>query len=186
MFSTSTSCQTFSIQLYLIRNMWSLNFVLISLLATVSAAPTSPQLTVRASTGYYSGNINQTYTNVREFLNVPFGQSTAGKNRWMPPKAVPLSSQHFNATQYPKACPQFVSAIKSIWNQEIPQYLQYWGNDNLTAGESAVFASEDCLRLAIWTPANATAGSNLPVALFWTGGGFQVGNGISNEFWESG
>jgi carboxylesterase type B len=55
--------------------------------------------------------------------------------------------------------------------------VQYWGNDNLTAGESAVFATEDCLSLAIWTPINATSSSNLPVALFWTGGGFQT-NGI--------
>lgn len=51
------------------------------------------------------------------------------------------------------------------------------GNDNLTAGESAVFASEDCLSLAVWTPANATSESNLPVAMFITGGGFQT-NGI--------
>lgn len=151
-----------------------INLTLLGLLATTTAAPTSSQLTVRASTGYYTGNINQTYTNVREFLNVPFGQSTAGKNRFMPPNPVPLSSRHFDSTQYAKACPQYVTAVKNIWNQEIPQYLQYWGNDNLTAGESAVFASEDCLSLAIWTPANATSQSNLPVALFWTGGGFQV------------
>jgi carboxylesterase type B len=88
-----------------------------------------------------------------------------------------MSDRHFDSTQYAKACPQYVSAIPSIWNQQIPQYLQYWGTPNNSAGESAIFATEDCLSLAIWTPANATADSTLPVALFWTGGGFQT-NGI--------
>lgn len=141
------------------------------------AAPTSSQLTVRASTGYYTGQINENFTNVREFLDVPYGVTTSGANRFMPPVAVPMSSKHYNSTAYPPACPQYVTAIKNIWNQQIPQYLQYWGNTNNSAGESAVFTSEDCLKLAIWTPANATSTSNLPVALFWTGGGFQT-NGI--------
>lgn len=57
------------------------------------------------------------------------------------------------------------------------RYLQYWGAANNSAGVSAPFTSEDCLKLAIWTPANATSHSNLPVALFWTGGGYQT-NGI--------
>ena len=98
----------------------------------------------------------------------------------MPPKCMPLSSKHFDSTQYAKACPQYVSGNPSIWSEQIPQYLQYWGTPNLTAGESAVFATEDCLSLAIWTPANATADSNLPVALFWTGGGFQT-NGTHTD-----
>ena len=149
----------------------------LALAAPSLAAPTLSQTTVKASTGYYSGNINATYTNVREFLNIPYGQTTAGKNRFMPPIKVPMSSNSFDATQYAKACPQYVSAVPAIWNKEVPQYLQYWGNDELDAGESAVFTSEDCLSLAIWTPANATSASGLPVAMFMTGGGFQT-NGI--------
>ncbi len=94
-----------------------------------------------------------------------------------PPKAVPLSSRHFDSTEYAKSCPQYVSKVKSIYNHDVPGYLQYWGAPNLTAGVSAPFATEDCLSLAIWTPANATSDSALPVALFWTGGGFQT-NGI--------
>lgn len=127
---------------------------------------------VRASTGYYNGKINEDYDSVREFLNVPFGVSTAGSKRFMPPEPVPLSSEQFDATEFAKACPQYVSSQPTIWNQEIPQYLQYWGAQNNSAGVSAPFTTEDCLKLAIWTPANATASSNLPVALFWTGGGY--------------
>lgn len=145
-------------------------------LGVTAPAPNSA-LTVQASTGIYTGLLNETFPNVRAFVNVPYGVSTAGSNRFMPPKPVPMSSDHFDATKYPPACPQYVTAIKNIWNQEIPQYLQYWGVSNLSAGVSAPFASEDCLKLAIWTPANATNTSSLPVAMFWTGGGFQT-NGI--------
>lgn len=137
-----------------------------------AALPSMSNQVVRASTGYYTGKINDDYDTVREFLDVPYGVSTAGSNRFMPPIPVPLSSDHFDATEFAEACPQFVSSLPAIWNQEIPQYLQYWGAENNTAGVSAPFTSEDCLKLAIWTPANATASSNLPVAMFWTGGGY--------------
>lgn len=138
---------------------------------TCSAAPSTSNTVVRASTGYYTGKINDEYDTVREFLSVPFGINTAGSNRFMPPRPVPLSSEHFETTEFAKACPQYVSSQPTIWNQEIPQYLQYWGAQNNSAGVSAPFTTEDCLKLAIWTPANATSSSNLPVALFWTGGG---------------
>ena len=158
--------------------MHSFTLALCSLLSSPCLAAPGPSVnTIRASTGYYHGKIDENYSNVREFLNVPYGVSTAGKNRFMPPIAVPLSSKHFNATQYAKACPQYVSAIPSVWSEQIPQYLHYWGTPNNTAGDSAIFATEDCLSLAIWMPSEAKPGSDLPVALFWTGGGFQS-NGI--------
>ncbi|KAK2761279.1 hypothetical protein FQN54_001801 [Arachnomyces sp. PD_36] len=142
------------------------------------AKPISSDVTVRASTGYYAGQINANYSNVREFLNVPYGQSTAGNNRFKPPVPVPMSSRHFDATEYPPLCPQYVSRLPSAWNQEIPQYLMYTGpSHNFSLGMSNPFSTEDCLSLAIWTPANATSEDRLPVALFWTGGGFQT-NGI--------
>lgn len=148
-----------------------------ALIALSTAAPTSNSTIVRASTGYYTGQINANYSNVREFLNIPYGQSTAGKNRFMPPVAVPMSSNLFDATQYCPSCPQFVSANPSIWNRQIPQYLVSNGNANHSTGASNEFTSEECLSVAIWTPANATSADQLPVAMFWTGGGFQT-NGI--------
>ena len=145
-------------------------FALSTLAALTVGAPTADPVTVRASTGIYTGLINSTFPNVRAFVSVPYGQDTSGSNRFMPPVAVPASGKHIDATEYPPACPQYVTGVKNIWNQEIPQYLQYWGVTNLSAGVSAPFATEDCLKLAIWTPANATSASKLPVAMFWTGG----------------
>jgi carboxylesterase type B len=53
--------------------------------------------------------------------------------------------------------------------------LIYDGNENTTSGLFAQESSEDCLSLAIWTPANATSASSLPVIMFMTGGGFVTG-----------
>ncbi|KAK0260806.1 hypothetical protein LTS09_004581 [Friedmanniomyces endolithicus] len=155
----------------------SLFLALAPLFAISSAAPTYSPYTVRAPTGYYIGAPDTNFSNVRAFLSVPYGQDTSGSNRWLPPQSVPLSSNAFNVTAMPPACPQYVSAVPAIWNQQIPQYLQVWGNANNSAGESAIFTTEDCLKLAIWTPHNATSSSHLPVAMFWTGGGLQT-NGV--------
>ncbi|SMQ53291.1 unnamed protein product [Zymoseptoria tritici ST99CH_3D7] len=74
---------------------------------TVAASTTNKDaLTVRTSTGIFTGQLNHTYPNVREFLSVPYGQDTAGKNRFQPPLAVPRSSEEIDATKYPPLCPQ--------------------------------------------------------------------------------
>ncbi|EGP85398.1 Carboxylesterase/lipase/ esterase [Zymoseptoria tritici IPO323] len=151
--------------------------LLVCFLGLTAAASTTNKdaLAVRTSTGIFTGQLNHTYPNVREFFSVPYGQDTAGKNRLQPPLAVPRSSEEIDATKYPPLCPQYVSSKRSIRTEEIPQFVPYSGASNLTAGISAPFASEDYLKLAIWTPANATPNSHLPVVLFWTGGGFESG-----------
>jgi carboxylesterase type B len=147
-------------------------FCAFSCLTALSAAAPgsygSKKPEVMTQTGLYVGNVNENFTDVHEFLDIPYGLSTAGRNRFMPPKAVPLSSRRHDATKYPPSCPQFVGG-KAIWTEEIPWYLAVWGNSNNSAMTAAEFASEDCLKLAVWTPANATAASSLPVAFFITG-----------------
>lgn len=139
------------------------------------ALAASDAVTVRASTGFYSGQLNSNFSTVREFLNVPYGLSTAGSRRWLPPQKVPMSSKRYDSTKLPPSCPQYVSSVKSVWNQVVPEYIIYDGSESTTAGMSAVATSEDCLSLAVWTPANATSASSLPVAMFMTGGGMVTG-----------
>lgn len=43
------------------------------------------------------------------------------------------------------------------------------------SGEVSANSAEDCLQLAIWTPATATTESKLPVIIFLTGGGYMTG-----------
>jgi carboxylesterase type B len=98
-----------------------------------------------------SGKVCGTDRNeVRAFLGIPYGESTAGKNRWMPPvKKTPWRGT-LNATRFGFACPQ-------NGDQPLPQ-------------------SEDCLSLNIWTPSNLEPTERLPVLVFLHGGAFQTGS----------
>ncbi|ETI25466.1 hypothetical protein G647_02239 [Cladophialophora carrionii CBS 160.54] len=140
-----------------------------------AACISSQSLSVTANTGIFTGLLNPTYPSVREFRNVPFAQPPVGELRWLPPQKLPASSKRYDATQYPRSCPQFVSRVKSVWSDQIPEWLIFDGGESTSAGLYAYGTSEDCLSLAIWTPANATAASKLPVIMFMTGGGMVTG-----------
>ncbi|KAF5317269.1 hypothetical protein D9611_003493 [Ephemerocybe angulata] len=87
-----------------------------------------------------------------KWLGVRYAQDTSGQNRWKPPKAVipHPGEKAFNASAYGPACLQ--------------------GREN--GGNGTEIQSEDCLRINIIAPANA---SNLPVYIYIHGGGFDSG-----------
>jgi carboxylesterase type B len=87
---------------------------------------------------------------VDAFLGIPYAETTAGKNRWMPPVKKASWSGTLPATRFGFACPQ-------NGTQPLPQ-------------------SEDCLTLNIWTPSSATNPVRLPVLVFLHGGAFQTGS----------
>ncbi|KAL4948838.1 alpha/beta-hydrolase [Aspergillus filifer] len=128
-------------------------------------------LTVTTETGTFVGLLNDTYPNVRQFLRVPFAEPPVGKLRWMPPVYPKKSDEKIDSTFYGPSCPQFVSGSASIWNQYQPSNPIINVGEPLNAGAVAWTSAEDCLSLAIWTPADANKHSKLPVALFVTGGG---------------
>lgn len=109
----------------------------------------------------------------RKSLNI--AQPPVGPKRWTPPEKLDDDSTTFDSTVYGPSCPQFVSAVPTAWNQNITGNLIRNYGQSLTAGQVAQNSAEDCLSLAIWTPANATSGSKLPVVLYWTGGGDVTG-----------
>lgn len=108
--------------------------------------------------------LNGVYT----FLGVPYGQNTAGKNRFMPPQK-----------------PEKWEGIKDTiwWGNTAPQNM-----DNRYANVHASFAdhwnyddvSEDCLKLNVWTNGIAD-GKKRPVLVWLHGGGFTNGNGIEQD-----
>lgn len=168
---TRSSCPTSSAAMLLILNL------LISFL-TVSATAQTLQLTVETTTGTVTGLINGTTPNVRQYLKIPFAQPPVGPLRWLPPQELTSnSSDAIDATQYPPSCPQFLSAIPSVYNQVIQPWIPYRYDQPAPAGASLQTSSEDCLYLAIWTPTNATNTSSLPVLFFITGGAFET-NGV--------
>ena len=62
-----------------------------------------------------------------------------------------------------------------MWAYNITGNLVVNYGESLTAGQVAQNSAEDCLSLAVWTPANATPESMLPVMIFTTGGGDNTG-----------
>ncbi|CAI7595607.1 unnamed protein product [Penicillium glandicola] len=133
------------------------------------------QLNVETKTGTFTGLYNDTYPNVRQFLHIPFAQPPLGDLRWLPPQKLASSSKKHDSTMWGPACPQYVSSSTSMWNEYEPSSLLMSIGEDLNQGSTAWSTSEDCLSLAVWTPAKATKKSKLPVALFVTGGGGVTG-----------
>lgn len=105
------------------------------------------------------------------FCGIPYGASTAGANRFMPPRE-----------------PEVWDGIRPavFWGDTAPQIT-----DNKYPNTYSTFAdhwnyydvSEDCLRLNVWTP-NLADRKNRPVLVWLHGGGFTNGNGIEQDSYK--
>lgn len=90
-------------------------------------------------------------TFVNAYLGIPYAESTAGENRWQPPKQVKSWNGVLKATEFGPICPQ--NAVTNMSQ------------------------SEDCLSLNIWTPdVHGNQKELLPVMVFIYGGAFVYGS----------
>jgi para-nitrobenzyl esterase len=103
---------------------------------------------------------------IKVFKGVPYGASTAGKNRFMPPVAPAKWSGVRDALAYGPSAPQ------SEPGRERP------ASPRAVAAAGLPAESEDCLVLNVWTPAIAD-GRKRPVMFWCHGGGFVTGSGSS-------
>ena len=94
------------------------------------------------------------------FKGVPYGQTTAAENRWLPAKAPTPWKDEYPALAYGANCPQNLHT----WTSPQQTFLFAWDDG---------WISEDMLRLNIWTPELT---GKRPVMLYLHGGGFSFGS----------
>ncbi len=132
-----------------------------ALAADAPATPAAPGATVQTNSGKVRGSV---HNKVHAFKGVPYGASTAGSGRFMPPaKPQPWSGIHDCLELGPRS-PQLVSSFKG---QVIPEF------EPMDRGEAM---GEDCLRLNLCTAGVGAAGKR-PVMVWLHGGGYTSGSG---------
>ena len=129
-----------------------------------SAAPARSPV-VETASGRIAG---VTSGGVHVFKGIPYGASTAGANRFMPPRKPAPWTGVRETTAYAGRSPQAPASAQR------PELATVWGPvDTLPVGE-------DCLTLHVWTPALDT--SKRPVMVWLHGGAFSYGSANSPRY----
>ncbi len=141
--------------------------------AAQAAVPAAPQSTAAAGTRVATpadvvettaGRVRGFSRNgVHIFRGIPYGDTTAGANRFMAPKKATPWTGVRSSTSWGPCCPQ---APRAGWVNDEEQFLYQWDDG---------FTSEDMLRVNVWTPAVNDNGRR-PVLVWIHGGGFQSGS----------
>lgn len=106
---------------------------------------------------------------IQAFLGIPYGAPVNGVGRFQPPRPPKPWEGAFDALAFGPQVPYMPPAFDPVGARPAPEdaFLLYrgWTPHN---------ASEDCLRLNIWSPADRRG---LPVMVYMHGGGLAAGSG---------
>ena len=108
--------------------------------------------------------LNDVYT----FLGIPYGASTAGEARFLPPQEPEPWEGILPTVFYGDSAPQNTDGK---YPNSYSTFTDHWNYYDV---------SEDCLRLNVWTP-GISDGAKRPVLVWLHGGGFTAGNGIEQD-----
>ncbi len=107
------------------------------------------------------------HKDIYNFLGIPYGADTSGKNRFMPPQKPEPWKDIFPAVYWPNAAPQL---LDNFYANRYLAFTDYWHYDDL---------SENCLGINVWTPGYKD-NAKRPVLLWIHGGGYTSGNSIEH------
>jgi para-nitrobenzyl esterase len=140
-------------------------FTSVAVLSDRSSAQTTSSAFVVADTT--SGKVQgMNLGGIKTFKGIPYGASTGGKNRYMPPqKPAPWTGVR-DAFEFGPISPQIMADTRADYAQMIDWDIQPGG------------MGEDCLALNVWTPAVKDGGKR-PVLVCFHGGGFSTGSGAA-------
>jgi para-nitrobenzyl esterase len=105
-----------------------------------------------------------TRNGIHTFKGIPYGASTEGKNRFMPPQKPEPWSGIRSALYYEHVCPQ---PPRESWNHDENAFLFQWNDGQ---------PGEDCLRINVWTP-GINDNRKRTVMVWIHGGGYVAGSG---------
>jgi para-nitrobenzyl esterase len=107
------------------------------------------------------------HKDIFNFLGIPYGANTKGKNRFMPPQKPDPWKEIYPAVYWPNAAPQL---LDNFYANRYLAFTDYWHYDEV---------SENCLGINVWTPGYKENVKH-PVLLWIHGGGFTSGNSIEH------
>lgn len=108
------------------------------------------------------------HKDIYNFLGIPYGADTSGKNRFMLPQKPDPWNDIYPAVYWPNAAPQLLDNFFS--HDRYLSFTDYWHYDDI---------SENCLGINVWTP-GYNDNIKRPVLLWIHGGGFTSGNSIEH------
>jgi para-nitrobenzyl esterase len=126
-----------------------------------SVIATSSDALVNTNSGKVAGYVRE---GIFTFKGIPYGDTTGGINRFMPPaKPKPWDGVR-SSRQYGHVAPQ---SARTGWANDEESFMFSWDDG---------IPGEDCLRVNVWTP-GINDGKKRPVMVWLHGGGFTAGSG---------
>ncbi|MFO7620274.1 MAG: carboxylesterase family protein [Bacteroidales bacterium] len=107
------------------------------------------------------------HKDIYNFLGIPYGATTGGKNRFMPAQKPEPWTDIYPAVYWPNAAPQI---LDNFYANRYLAFTDYWHYDDV---------SENCLGINVWTP-GYNDNTKRPVILWIHGGGYTSGNSIEH------
>ena len=138
-----------------------------STLERVTISASSKKNVVETESGKVFGFVRNGITT---FKGIPYGASTAGENRFMPPAKPERWAGVRSALYWGPVSPQFYTDTfdgqRVGWQHDDESFMFDWEDGH---------ASEDCLRVNVWTP-SINDNAKRPVLLWIHGGGYTSGS----------